>query len=139
MRTLAAIVVMTVALGFSTAAAFFAVGGRVALLGTSVLSREWPAIYGLLGLFAVGVGLLFGTACSSWPPRRIVLVILGGWIGEYLVLASGLLALELNPLNSLYYWLLATAGPMQPVLAWIGALAGQRVRRRTAGEAQRLT
>src|SRR5687767_8334224 len=99
MKSLLAAVAMTFALGFSTAAAFFAVGGRLALMGPYVLVREWPAIYTLVALFAVAVGLTFGWLAASWPWRRLALVVVGGWIGEYLVLASGLLSNELHPLN----------------------------------------
>jgi hypothetical protein len=60
----------------------------------------------------------------------LAVVAVGGWLGEYLVLASGLLADELNPLNAWFYWLLATAGPVQPVAAWLGGALGQRLRRR---------
>lgn len=104
-------------------------GGRIALLGSFVLARDWPAIYGLVTVFAAGVGLGFGLAASSWPSRRLAAVIVGGWLGEYLVLASGLLADELNFLNAAYFWLLATAGPIQPIAAWLGAAVGRRLAR----------
>lgn len=134
MKTMLAAVVMTFALGFSTAAAFYAVGGRLALMGPYVLVREWPAIYFLVAVFAVAVGLVLGAVELSLSGRRLVAVIVGAWVGEYLVLASGVLSNELaiwySPLNGVGIWIAATAGPMQPVAAWLGAVLGRRFRRR---------
>lgn len=133
MKTLLAAVVMTFVLGFlSTAAAFYVVGGRLALQGTYVLVREWPWIYALVVVFAVAIGFVVGWLAMSWPRRRLAIVIVGGWLGEYLLLALVLAASfsELNPLSGLFIWVLATAGPAQPVAAWLGAVVGQRLRRR---------
>jgi len=71
---------------------------------------------------------LFGSLLRSWSPRRIAFVVLGGWVGEYVVLASGGLAVELTFLNAWFYWLLATAGPVQPIATWLGAVIGRRLR-----------
>lgn len=132
MKTLLAAVAMTLLLGFlSTTAAFYIVGGQLALQGTYVLVREWPWIYALVVILAAAIGLVFGWLMPSMPRRRLVFVIVGGWLGQYAVLASiGALSFrELNPLSALGYWLLATAGPAQPVAAWLGGVVGRRLRR----------
>jgi hypothetical protein len=60
---------------------------------------------------------------------------LSGWIGEGIVLTliGGLIANELNPLNAWWFWLVATAGPMQPLVAILGGWVGRRQSVRPAG------
>jgi hypothetical protein len=131
MKILLAAVAWTLLLGFlSTAAAFYIVGGQLALQGPYVLVREWPRIYALVVVLAVAIGFVVGGFGASWPRRRLAIVIVGGWLGEYLVLAVvGATSIsELNPLTALGFWVLATAGPAQPLAAWLGALVGRRRR-----------
>jgi len=139
MKTVLAAIAMTFVLGFlSTAAAFFMVGGQLALRGPYVLAREWPWIYGLMAFLAAAIGFVVGWFTASWPRRRLAIVIVGGWLGEFIVLASGLLSAELwNPLNALGYWVLATAGPAQPIAAYLGAALARRLRRREGEELAR--
>jgi len=130
MKILLAAMAMTLALGFlSTAAAFFIVGGQLALQGPYVLAREWPWIYALVVVLAAAIGFVVGRLTLTWPRRRLAIVIVGGWLGEYIVLASGLLASELgHPLTALGYWVLATAGPAQPIAAYLSAALAKRAR-----------
>jgi hypothetical protein len=123
MRVLLLAVVYTFALGISLAAAYYVVGGRLTLQGPYVLSHSWPAIYALVALFAAVVAAPVRLALrdNDW---RLVAVVVGAWLGEYLVLASGVLAGELNPGNAVSYWIAATGGPIQPLAAFLGALAG---------------
>jgi hypothetical protein len=123
MRVLLLAVVYTFALGISLAAAFYMGGGREGLQGPHVLRDSWPAIYALVALFAAVVAAPIRLALRDidW---RLVAVIAGAWFGEYLVLASGALADELNPGNAVLFWIAATGGPIQPVAAFLGALAG---------------
>jgi hypothetical protein len=140
MRLLAALALtLTFALGLCAAASFYLVGGRVALLGPDVVEEWWPLIYALQALLAAG--LLFMVAR---PLRHrleapgLVVVILAAWLGQWVVLASGVLADELNPANSTYYWMLATGGPLQPIAAVLGGLVGlRRDRRSTYSESGR--
>ena len=137
MKPVLAMVLMTFALGFSTAGAFYAVGGQLALRGPYVLAREWPSIYALVVAFAAIIGVVLGSLLGSWSPRWIAIVVFGGWIGEYVVLASGLLANELTFLNAWLYWLLATAGPAQPIAAGLGWALGRRLGRPGVGGLRR--
>lgn len=123
----ALILVLTLALGLCVAASLYIVGGRVALLGPGVVERSWPLIYLLQALFAAG--LLFGVARAGRDRLhlgRVAVVVVGAWLGQYLVLASGILADELNPVNATYYWILATGGPLQPIAALVGGALGLR-------------
>lgn len=137
MRTVLAIVALALVVGVSTAVAFYLVGGPLALRGTYVLAREWPLIYAVEALMVGAVGFLVGTA-STWrpPPRTIALVIVAAWIGEYIVVASGLLANELafwySPLNGVAVWIAATAGPLQPIAVLVGVAVGRRLTRRSS-------
>jgi len=61
MKTLLAAIAMTFVLGFlSTAAAFYMVGGQLALQGPYVLAREWPWIYALVVVLAAAIGVVVG-------------------------------------------------------------------------------
>jgi hypothetical protein len=130
MRVLVLTAGLTFALGFSLAAAYYLVGGREALMGPRVLSQSWPVIYALMALFAAAVT----APVRFFIPEvggRLVTVVIGAWFGEYLVLASGVLADELNPANAVFLWIAATGGPVQPVAAFLGALLGGRLVQRS--------
>jgi predicted cation transporter len=64
----------------------------------------------------------------------LVLVMACAWIGQGLVLAAigePLIANEIELSNAWYFWLVATAGPIQPLAGVIGgsiALLGLRAR-----------
>lgn len=133
MRLALLVVALTFALGFSLVAAYYVVGGRLALQGPYVLQTSWPAIFALMSVFAAAVTAPIRLLIPEVGGRLLVVVI-GAWFGEYVVLASGVLADELNPGNAIFYWIAATGGPIQPVAAFAGALLGggliQRVARR---------
>lgn len=124
--------VLTFVLGTTTALAFFVVGGRLALLGPGVLWQSWPLIYGLVAVFSAAVLAVVGLVLRNrLTAKALGAVVLGAWFGQYLVLASGVLADEFTPLNAIFYWLLATGGPIQPAAAilggWLGLRKGQPV------------
>ncbi|MEP7378502.1 MAG: hypothetical protein ABI725_02970 [Chloroflexota bacterium] len=119
---------LTFVLGGSVAAAFYAVGGQSALLGPYVLNHSWPVMYTLVAVFAAVVTAPIAYFAWLVPGRVLVAVILAAWAGEYVVLASGVLANELNPLNAIGYWIAATGGPLQPVGAFVGAWLAWRLR-----------
>jgi hypothetical protein len=120
-------VVLTFVLGALTALAFVLVGGRQAILGSAVVFQEWPLIYALVAMFAATAMLLVGLTFGRQLRRRAVVgIVIAAWFGQYVVLASGVLANELTPLNSIYVWLLATGGPIQAVAGVLGGVAGQR-------------
>jgi hypothetical protein len=126
--------VLTFALGTATAVAFFLVGSQLALNGTYVVTRSWPSIYSLEALFVGAIMFVITRLLRDrLSSRRLLAMVLAAWLGQYLVLASGLLADELNPMNALGYWLLATGGPLQPAAAFIGGWFGLRPRGGRAG------
>ena len=118
---------LTLLLGLATAIAFYAVGGSLALQGPYVLSQSWPLIY---AVEAVLVGAAMFAAArllrSAVDEPKLALLVIAAWLGEYVVLASGILADELNPANAIFYWLLATGGPLQLVAALLGGWLGLR-------------
>jgi len=133
MRVLAVAFFFTLMLGLATAVAFYVVGGRVALAGPYVLVTlgQWPWIYALEMLLVVGLGFLLGLYVGDRQTFRwLAGVVVIAWLGEYVVLALRVLADELNPVSSAYFWILATAGPIQPVSAlggvWLGRLFARR-------------
>ncbi len=123
MRLLLIAIVLTFALGISIFAAFYLGGGRDALQGPHVLRDSWPAIYTLVALFGAAIAAPIRTVIPE-VGVRLLTVVVAAWFGEYLVLASGLIANEINPINAIEFWIAATGGPIQPVAAFAGALAG---------------
>lgn len=123
------VAVLTLALGLCVAASFFVVGGPVALFGPGVIERAWPVIYPLQ---AVLVAVLLFVVARALRGRLaiagLVLVIVGAWLGQWVVLASGVLDGEVNPGIATYYWVLATGGPLQPIAAAAGGVIGLRAR-----------
>lgn len=87
----------------------------------AVLLRGWPLIYPIDAvLAAVVLYVTIRLFRSRLDAMSLAVVVVGAWLGEYLVLASGVIDNDLNPGNALFYWVLATAGPMQPAAAFIG-------------------
>ncbi len=79
----------------------------VAVLGFVVGSRWLPGVRApaLASGFALG-----------WVLEGVVLTVIG----------APLVANEIAPDRAWYYWLVATAGPLQPVVAFLSAWLGQR-------------
>jgi hypothetical protein len=121
--------ILTLVLGACVALSFLLIGGPVATHGPAVVGQSWPAIYGLQ---AAMVGVLMLGLGRWWRGRltggALVTAVVGAWLGQWLVLASGVLADELNPLNATGYWLLGTGGPLQPAVAIGAGLLGLRIR-----------
>lgn len=63
-------------------------------------------------------GMLAGTLVAAWVGEGVLLTILG----------APLVANELDPEIAWYYWLVATAGPLQPIAGIVGAWVGIRPR-----------
>jgi hypothetical protein len=121
LRFVSASALLTLVLGCSVAVAFYLVGGSDALRGAGVVTRSWPLIYPLVTLFAAGLFYVVGLLAPQLSGKGMVGLVLAAWIGELLVLASGLVDDDLDPLSSVFVWLLATGGPVQPMAGLIGA------------------
>jgi hypothetical protein len=131
--------VLTFVLGTTTALAFYLVGGTLALRGPFVLYQSWPLIYLLEAVFVAAVMFVVGRLfIDRLTNRTLVAIVLAAWIGQYLFLASRVLADELNPLSAGWFWLLATGGPLQPAAAFVGGWFGLRPRGGRAGAGEGL-
>jgi hypothetical protein len=127
------IVGLTLALGASVFVAWSLALGRLAGTGLGTVLRDQPfVVLGLVALFAAAIGAGVGVVAARWwSPRTIVLVLVGAWIGELVVLivAGLLLANEITPATAPWLWLLATGGPVQPAAAVAGGWLGRWTRR----------
>ena len=99
--------------------------------------RLW--IYGSQFLL-IGVGLyaLAGTWFRRWSAATLLVSVGLAWLlqGVLLtVLGERFVANELDPPVAWYFWLVATAGPLQPAAAFIGGWLGLRLRTRPASVA----
>lgn len=128
-----ALALLTLVLGTTVALSWLIFGGRGAFLGPiRVLRESWPAIYGFqAALAAIALFLFARRQAATLRPSRLVLLVVGAWLGELLVLTAGgtLLANELDPEFAWFYWLIGTGAPIQPAAAAIGGLLGMSGRR----------
>jgi hypothetical protein len=120
--------ILTLALGATVPVSWLAFGGRLAAIGPDrALEQAGPWIYGSQAVLAAVIGaaaaLRLGRGVSV---VTLILLMFGAWLGELVVLTLGgnLVANEIDPPVAWFWWLLATAGPIQPLAASAGVLAG---------------
>jgi hypothetical protein len=128
-----ALALLTLVLGATVAISWSLIGGRAAFQGPdAVLRGSWPAIYGLQAALAATALFIFARRrASTMRPRGLLLLVVGAWLGELLLLtlAGTLLANEIDPDIAWFFWLMGTGGPIQPVAAAIGGILGLKSRR----------
>jgi hypothetical protein len=127
-RTAISLLALTLLLGSTVGFSWLASGGARAFGAPDrVLADSWPLIYGSQAILAAGLSWAFLSLRESRArPVRVSLVALGAWIGELIALTLGgnLLANELVPEVAWVFWWMGTGGPIQPVAAIAGGLAG---------------
>jgi hypothetical protein len=120
--------VLTVVLGGCVAVAWFVFGGSASFRGPiRALEDSWPLIYGGQAVLAGLVGIVAArplVARLGWGGAAAAVV--AAWIGEWFALLVGgrLLAGELMPESSWFYWVIGTGGPLQPIAALVGLWLG---------------
>jgi hypothetical protein len=126
------VIVMTLAMGLAVTVSWFAFGrgDSYGLEPLDVLTQRRLWIYGsqfvVIGAFlyaltrtrlqAVSAVTLWASVTSAWLLEGVVLTVIG----------APLVANELDPHVAWYFWLVATAGPLQPVAAFVGGRLGLR-------------
>ena len=126
------VIVMTLGMGIAVTISWFAFGrgDSFGLEPIDLLTQRRLWIYGsqfvLIGGFlyalartwlrALSAVSLWASVTAAWLLEGVVLTV----IGEPLV------ANELDPEVAWYFWLVATAGPLQPVAAFVGGWLGLR-------------
>jgi len=129
-----AIPLLTLLMGLTVAVSWITFSLRAFQAGPlPVLEASWPWIYGSQVLLVGALTfLVVHRSRRLVTPRRLAVLVLGGWLGELTVLTAlggVLLANEIDPGNAWWFWWWATGGPMQPAAAFTGGLLGVRVRR----------
>jgi hypothetical protein len=130
-----AVPLLTLGLGATVFASWFGFGGRAAFLGPErALGESWPMIYSAEAILAAAGTFMFARLAGPLLPTWLIAYVVAAWIGEWLVLLIGgrFFSGELVPEVSWYYWLIGTAGPVQPVAAALGGLLALRGRPRPA-------
>ena len=129
-RTTAVLLVLTVVLGGTVAVAWLAFGGSASFRGPiRALEDNWPLIYGGEAVLAGVVGFVAARPLvTMFGHRGAVAAVGAAWVGEWVALLVGgrLLAGELMPEFSWFYWIVGTGGPLQPIAAIIGLWLGSR-------------
>jgi hypothetical protein len=126
------VIAMTLGMGLAVTVSWFAFGrgDSYGLEPLDVLTQRRLWIYGsqfvVIGAFlyaltrtrlqAVSAVTLWASVTSAWLLEGVVLTVIG----------APLVANELDPHVAWYFWLVATAGPLQPVAAFVGGWLGLR-------------
>jgi hypothetical protein len=126
------VIVMTLGMGLAVTVSWFAFGrgDSYGLEPLDVLTQRRLWIYGsqfvVIGAFlyaltgtrlqAVSAVTLWASVTSAWLLEGVVLTVIG----------APLVANEMDPHVAWYFWLVATAGPLQPVAAFVGGRLGLR-------------
>jgi hypothetical protein len=80
-----------------------------------VLLAHVPILTAALGVcVAAAFYVVARLVRSQLDINSAAVIVLAAWIGQHLVLATGVLADELTPSPAVYFWILATGGPLQP-------------------------
>ena len=133
--------ILTLGMGAAVAVSWFAFArplGQFGLDPSSLVDPTRLKVYGvqftLVGTLAYA---LARTRLRTETVRRVAGLAIAAWVGEGLLLTlvgEPLVANELTPSIAWYYWIVATAGPLQPMAAVIGGWLGLR-RARSAASA----
>lgn len=130
------VAILTMGMGTAVAASWLAVVlpfGLVDSFGLDPESMTRPrrlAVYALQFVLVGGIGYAAG---RRWPLGRSVSPLAGtlalAWVLEGVVLTvigARLVANEITPDRAWYFWLVATAGPLHPAMAFLGSWIGHR-------------
>jgi hypothetical protein len=117
-------------MGVAVAVSWFTIGIRGDGFGLDPASLTRPSRLAIYGIQFVLVGLI-GRALARWRLRgesltTLAIVMAAAWIGQGIVLTligRWFVANEINAINAWYFWLVATAGPLQPLVAFVGGWA----------------
>lgn len=127
-----AVAVMTLGMGIAVTISWF-VFGRQDSLGLEphdMLTQRRLGIYGSQFLLIGGfLYALTRTWFLAWSTVTLWASVTTAWLLEGVVLTvigEPLVANELSPLVAWYFWLVATAGPLQPLAAFVGGWLGLR-------------
>lgn len=133
-RHLATIAILTLGMGVAVAVGWFV--SALVFGGLESYSLAPVELVTPQRLLAYGTEFLIGGAFVYWQAHSrlrgvasatLAVLVIAAWLGEGLVLiviGEPIVANELDPEIAWYYWLVATAGPLQPAAAsaagWLG-------------------
>jgi hypothetical protein len=136
-RQLATIGLLTLGMGTAVTISWLAFAARIQVYDfspTTIFSVSRMAAYGTQ--FLLVAALVYVVARRRLPGvsfGSLIGIVTAAWVGEGLVLTiigEPLVANELDPSVAWWYWLVATAGPLQPVAGviggWLGVSQGAR-------------
>lgn len=126
------VAILTLGMGIAVTMSWFLFFRSLDSYGPEIDAMLRPA---RLAVYATQFGLIvpFAYLIARWrqrgaPAAWLAAIAVSAWLMEGLVLTiigAPLVANELDPEIAWYYWLAATAGPMQPAVAftasWLGA------------------
>ncbi len=139
-RHLATTGLLTLGMGTAVTISWLAFAARIQVYDfapTTIFTVSRLAVYGTQ--FLLVAALVFVVARRRLPGASfgfLIGIVTAAWVGEGLVLtiiADPLVANELDPSVAWWYWLVATAGPLQPVAGIIGGWMGFRQGARGSG------
>lgn len=127
------VALLTLGMGLAVTISWFAFAARVQVYDfapETVFTPARLAVYGSQFLMVAAIGYVVARRrMRGLTTRALVVIVTAAWIGEGLVLTligEPLVANELNPTIAWWYWLVATAGPLQPMAGVVGGSPGLR-------------
>jgi hypothetical protein len=131
-RHLPTVAILTLGMGVAVTVSWFSFGrvDSYSLDPAAMVSPSRLLVYGSQFLL-VAVFLYWQTRSRlrGASPALLTVLVTAAWLGEGVVLTvigEPLVANELDPEIAWYFWLVATAGPLQPVVAFAGGWLGQQ-------------
>ena len=132
-RHVASVGLLTLGMGLAVTISWFAFAARFQVFDfapTTVFTPSRLAVYGSQFLLVAAVAYVVARrrlrGLSIWP---LIAIVTAAWLGEGVVLTvigEPLVANELDPAIAWWYWLVATAGPLQPMAGVAGGWLGLR-------------
>jgi hypothetical protein len=123
------VVLLTASLGTTVVASWMVVRGASVFGGPGpFLDPTWYLVWAVQATLASVVGMVAG---RSWGRESsntsLVAMVTLAWLGELVVAAllTPVLSGDLRLFHAPWVWLVATAGPVQPLAAIVGTLVGK--------------
>ena len=140
-RHLRSLTILTLGMGAAVTISWFAFARPLPPLGLDPASVLHPTRLTIYGVQLILVGILTfwhaRTGLRAATDLTLAWLVIAAWLGQGLVLTligEQVVANALSPAVAWYYWIVATAGPLQPLAAFIGGWLALRRARAAASE-----
>ncbi len=132
MQAWLAVPALTVVLGATVIAVWFAIWGPDVARGPLRALQSWPYLYAALAVVTALIGYAYARTARQLSATRLAVFALASIVGEFVALLvfGRLLADELaDPVVAVSIWAVATGVIVQPLALFVGGVIAMRRRR----------